>query len=29
MNITDAVSWQIPAVKILETKGIKLEAGRK
>jgi len=28
-NITDAVSWQIPAVEILETKGVKLETGRK
>ena len=28
-NITDAVSWQIPAVQILETKGVKLETGRK
>ena len=24
-NITDAVSWQIPAVQILETKDVKLE----
>jgi hypothetical protein len=28
-DITDAVSWRVPAVQILETKGVKLETGRK
>ena len=28
-NITDAVSWQIPAVQILQTKGFNLETGAK
>jgi hypothetical protein len=28
-NIKDAVSWQIPAVEILQTKGVKLQTERR
>jgi hypothetical protein len=27
--ITEAIRWQIPTVQFLETKGVKLETGRK